>query len=49
MRTLTGGVAHIAAVIEEGSVRQRYYFVSKAGIADLCASALTSRCANTAE
>lgn len=51
MRIFTGGVAHIAATIEEDladrgtSLFQRHI----EGIADLCASALTSRCANTAE
>ena len=51
MRTLTGGVAHIASTIEE-DLWGRCLPLFKGhieGIADLCASALTSRCANTAE
>ncbi len=51
MRTLTGGVAHIASTIEEDLIdRDLPLFKGHIeGIADLCASALTSRCANTAE
>ena len=51
MRIITGGVAHIAATIED-DLNSRDLGLFKGhieGIADLCASALTSRCTNTAE
>lgn len=51
MRIFTGGVAHIAATIEEDLADRDTPLFQRhiEGIADLCASALTSRCANTAE
>ena len=51
MRLLTGGVAHIAATIEE-DLHDRDTGLQKPhvpGLADLVACALSTRCANTAE
>ena len=51
MRLLKGGVAHVAAVIEE-DLRDRYTRLHKShitGIADICASALATRNTNTGE
>ena len=51
MRLLTGGVAHIAARVEE-DLRDRDTGLQKPhipGLADLVACALSTRCANTAE